>query len=159
MNESTTRQRSGKALLIAQITVVLALALLVAAYFTLLSTGLNEYTIYDGDQVLTLSSESTDIEEVLAEGLHAVHALHGHAGMVCAYVTAITESANCITGTGSAMFAARYHHCSQKNVAATHSKLAAMPIRFTGRSPSCRMSDRLEMHRATENASTGVSSR
>lgn len=67
MNESTTRQRSGKALLIAQITVVLALALLVAAYFTLLSTGLNEYTIYDGDQVLTLSSESTDIEEVLAE--------------------------------------------------------------------------------------------
>ena len=67
MNETKTRQRSGKALMIAEIAVIVVLALLVAAYFTLLSAGQNEYTIYDGDQVLRVSSESTAIEEVLAE--------------------------------------------------------------------------------------------
>ena len=76
---------------------------------------------------------------------------------MCAYVTAITESASCITGTGSAMFAARYHHCSQKNVAATRSKLAAMPIRFTGRSPSCRMSAMLLMDTSSAATAIGMS--
>ena len=63
MNETKTRQRSGKALMIAEIAVIVVLALLVAAYFTLLSAGQNEYTIYDGDQVLRSAAQQAKLLE------------------------------------------------------------------------------------------------
>ncbi|MBQ9268834.1 MAG: G5 domain-containing protein [Oscillospiraceae bacterium] len=67
MNETKTEQRSGKGLLIAQISVVLILVLVIAAYFALIADVQKEYAIFDGDQVTRLNSDSTNIEEVLAE--------------------------------------------------------------------------------------------
>ena len=72
MNETKTERRSGKGLLIAQISVVLILVLVIVTYFALIADVQKEYAIFDGDQVTRLNSDSTNIEEVLAEAGIAV---------------------------------------------------------------------------------------
>ena len=72
MNETKTERRSGKGLLIAQISVVLILVLVIVTYFALIADVQKAYAIFDGDQVTRLNSDSTNIEEVLAEAGIAV---------------------------------------------------------------------------------------
>ena len=67
MNETKTERRSGKGLLIAQISVVLILVLVIVTYFALIADVQKEYAIFDGYQVTRLNADSTNIEEVLAE--------------------------------------------------------------------------------------------
>ena len=72
MNETKTERRSGKGLLIAQISVVLILVLVIVTYFALIADVQKAYAIFDGDQVTRLNSDSANIEEVLAEAGIAV---------------------------------------------------------------------------------------
>ena len=67
MTETKASMRQRKGLLIAELTVVLILIAVVAGYFTLRSTGIATYIIHDGDQTTMFRSDSSDIDEVLAE--------------------------------------------------------------------------------------------